>query len=67
MPSWQYLVRFHPETAFFPCSSVNLQAYWRGVTVYAYVQALDFLAITENLSFLIWKLNYCQPVFLDDN
>jgi len=45
---------FPSRNGFFRYSSVNLQAYWRGVTVYAYAQAL-------------WKLNYCQPVFLDDN
>ena len=33
---------FHPETAFFRCSSVNLQADLCGVTVYASAQALDF-------------------------
>jgi len=61
------LISFHPETAFSRCSSVNLQAYLCGVTVYASAQARDFLATTENCSFPIWKLNDCHPVFSDDN
>jgi len=55
--SGKKLISFHPETAFSRCSSVNLQAYLYGVTVYASAQALDFLATTENCSFPIWKLN----------
>ena len=47
------LLSFHPETAFFRCSSVNLQAYLCGVTAYASAQALDFLATTKNCSFPI--------------
>ena len=44
-----HLISFHPETAFFRGSRVNLQAYLCGVTVYASAQALDFLATTEKL------------------
>ena len=51
--SGKKLISFHPETAFSRCSSVNLQAYLYGVTVYASAQALDFLATTENCSFPI--------------
>jgi len=36
------LISFHLETAFFRCSSVNLQAYLCGVTMYASAQTLDF-------------------------
>jgi len=44
---------FHPETALFRRSSVNLQAYLCGVPVCASAQAFDFLATTENCSFPI--------------
>ena len=40
MKPWLRLADFHPEAAFFRCSSVNLQADLCGVAVYASAQLL---------------------------
>jgi hypothetical protein len=52
---------FHPETALFPNLGVNPHACVCGINGYASVQALDFLDLGENLSFLILKLHSVHP------
>ena len=63
----EFYSQFPSGNGFSRCSSVNLQAYVSGVTLYASAQARDFLATTENCSFPIRKRNDCHPVFLDNN
>ncbi len=62
---WQ--ASFHPETALFRQSGVNLRAYSCGIKYYASAQAFDFLAMTKNCSFPILKLTRCHLEFLDGN